>query len=64
MKKEVYDYMTSQEKKSMDKSVQRVMEIVKEIKKLEAERSRNVRKVMRLTDAAEQRMKDAESQEA
>lgn len=56
--------MTSQEKKSMDKSVQRVMEIVKEIKKLEAERSRNVRKVMRLTDAAEQRMKDAESQEA
>lgn len=64
MKKESYDYLTSQEKKSMDKSVQRVEEIASEIKKLESERARHIRKVMRLTDTAEQRMKDAENKEA
>lgn len=64
MKKESYDYMTPKEKNILDKSFQRVEEIISEIKKLEAERSRLVRKVIRLNETAKQRMKDAENKEA
>lgn len=61
MKKEIYDYMTPKEKDLLDKSFRRVDEIISVIKKLEAERSRLVRKVIRLNETAEQRMKDAEN---
>lgn len=61
MKKESYDYMTLKEKDLLDKSFRRVDEIISVINKLEAERSRLVRKVIRLNETAEQRMKDAEN---
>lgn len=61
MKKESYDYMTPKEKDLLGKSFRRVDEIISEIKKLEAERSRLVRKVIRLNETAEQRMKDVEN---
>jgi len=61
MKKESYDYMTSKEKDILDKSFRRIDEIISVIKKLKAEHSRLVRKVIRLNETAEQRMKDAEN---
>lgn len=61
MKKESYDYMTPKEKDILDKSFRRIDEIISVIKKLKAEHSRLVRKVIRLNETAEQRMKDAEN---
>lgn len=61
MKKESYDYMTPKEKDILDKSFRRIDEIISIIKKLKAEHSRLVRKVIRLNETAEQRMKDAEN---
>lgn len=61
MKKESYDYMTPKEKDILDKSFRRIDEIISVIKKLKTEHSRLVRKVIRLNETAEQRMKDAEN---
>lgn len=61
MKKESYDYMTPKEKDILDKSFRRIDEIISVIKKLKAEHSRLVRKVIRLNETAEQRMKDADN---
>lgn len=61
MKKYTYDYMTPKEQDLIGKYFQRSNEIIKMIKKLEAERTRLLMKVMRLNETAEQRMKDAKN---
>lgn len=58
MKKENYDYMTPKEKDLLDKYFRRIDEIISDIKKLKAERSRLVRKLIRINETAEQRMKE------